>query len=176
MPRKPIRLTQNSYAVLAVFEQLGEATSYDLKRAIELSVANFWPLPHTTAYDEPKRLVAGGYLTLREEPGGRRRKLYALTDAGREALHAWAASPDVGPPQFREEALLKVFAGAPPEPLVRARRTWHEVKRAELERLLEAVRAGALAEPTGPDRTLRAGIAYHRTMIEVLGELIDDDG
>jgi DNA-binding PadR family transcriptional regulator len=86
MTRKSIKLTQTSYAVLALFEQVGEATSYDLKQAIEISIENFWPLPHTTAYDEPARLAEGGYLTVRQEEGGRRRKLYALTDAGREAL------------------------------------------------------------------------------------------
>ena len=81
MKRKPIRLSQTSYAVLALFDHLGEATSYDLKQAIERSIENFWQVPHTTAYDEPARLAAGGYLTVRQEPGGRRRKRYALTDA-----------------------------------------------------------------------------------------------
>ena len=104
MKRKPIRLTQTSYAVLALFEHLGEATSYDLKQAIEISIENFWQVPHTTAYDEPARLATGGYLTVRQEPGGRRRKLYALTDLGREALRAWTAEPVAAPPQLRDEA------------------------------------------------------------------------
>ena len=32
---KPIKLTGNSYAVLALLEQFGESTSYDIKQAIE---------------------------------------------------------------------------------------------------------------------------------------------
>ena len=64
MKSKSIRLTGTSYAVLALLDQCGgEATSYELKQALESSVENFWPVPHTTAYEEPARLAAGGYLT-----------------------------------------------------------------------------------------------------------------
>jgi PadR family transcriptional regulator, regulatory protein AphA len=166
MKRKPIRLTQTSYGVLALFQHLGEATSYDLKQAIEISVENFWQVPHTTAYEEPARLAAGGYLTVRQEPGGRRRKLYALTDLGRDALRAWTAEPTAGPPQLRDEVMLKVFAGADPAPLLPARRAWHEAKLTELEGLLAVVR-----ETDGPqsaEYTLIAGIAYHTKMLEML--------
>jgi PadR family transcriptional regulator, regulatory protein AphA len=169
MKRKPIRLTQTSYAVLALFQALGEATSYDLKQAIERSIENFWQVPHTTAYDEPARLASGGYLTVRQEPSGRRRKLYALTDLGREALRAWTADAAAAPPQLRDETLLKVFAGADPGPLMPARRAWHEAKLAELEGLLRLVRETGGKE--GPERTLIAGVAYHRKMLEVLEEL-----
>jgi len=169
MKRKPIRLTQTSYAVLALFEHLGEATSYDLKQAIEHSIENFWHVPHTTAYDEPARLASGGYLTVRQEPGGRRRKLYALTDLGRDALHAWIAEPVAAPPQLRDETMLKVFAGADPAPLQPARRAWHEAKLAELECYLALVREAD--GPAGPERSLIAGVAYHRKMLEMLQEL-----
>jgi PadR family transcriptional regulator AphA len=169
MKRKPIRLTQTSYAVLALFEHLGEATSYDLKQAIEVSIENFWQVPHTTAYDEPARLASGSYLTVRQEPGGRRRKRYALTDLGREALAAWAAEPVAAPPQLRDEVMLKVFAGADPGPLLPARRRWHEAKLAELESLLAMVHEAD--GPEGPERTLVAGVTYHRKMIEMLDTL-----
>lgn len=170
MKRKPIRLTQTSYAVLALFEHLGEATSYDLKQALDRSIENFWQVPHTTAYDEPARLAAGGYLTVRQEAGGRRRKLYALTELGREALRAWAAEPVAAPPQLRDEAMLKVFAGADPAPLMPARRAWHEAKLAELEGYLTLVREAG-GEVGGAERTLIAGIAYHRKMLETVDEL-----
>jgi len=169
MKRKPIRLTQTSYAVLALFQHLGEATSYDLKQAIEVSIENFWQVPHTTAYDEPARLAAGGYLTVRQEPGGRRRKLYSMTDVGRAALQAWTTEPATSPPQLRDEMMLKVFAGADPRPMMPARRDWHETKLAELEGLLALVREAD--GPEGPGRTLVAGIAYHRKMLKVLEEL-----
>jgi len=169
MKRKSIRLTQTSYAVLALFQHLGEATSYDLKQALELSIENFWQVPHTTAYDEPARLAAGGYLTVRQEPGGRRRKLYALTDLGREALAAWTTDPAAAPPQLRDEVMLKVFAGADPAPLLPPRRAWHEAKLAELAGLLAMVHE--VDGPEGPERTLVAGVSYHRKMLAMLDEL-----
>jgi PadR family transcriptional regulator, regulatory protein AphA len=173
MKRKPIRLTSTSYAVLALLDHFGEATPYDLKQALDKSIENFWQVPHTTAYEEPARLAAGGYLSARQEPGGRRRKVYALTPLGREALRAWAAVPDVAPPQLRDEALLKIFAGADPEPILVARRAWHAMKLEELQSYLDAVRAecGDEHEPTGAERTLIAGTAYHRMMLEVLEAL-----
>ena len=55
MKSKPIRLTTTSYAVMSLLKMLGKATPYDLKQALEHSIENFWPVPHTTFYDEPAR-------------------------------------------------------------------------------------------------------------------------
>src|SRR3954449_2153984 len=90
---KNIRLTGTSYALLALLKEFGEMTSYDIKRAMESSIQNFWPVPHTTAYEEPARLTAAGYLSARQEEGGRRRRIYSLTDLGMEALTEWARDP-----------------------------------------------------------------------------------
>ena len=70
MKSKPIRLTATSYALLALLDQLGESTPYEIKQAMEKSIENFWPVPHTTAYEEPARLADGGYLSVRQEEGG----------------------------------------------------------------------------------------------------------
>lgn len=166
MKSKPIRLTPNSYAVMAVLDQCQEATSYELKGLIERSIENFWPVPHTTAYEEPARLAEAGYLSARQEEGGRRRRVYTLTEAGREALATWAADPGVAPPQFRDEAVLKVFAGGDPGPLLRARIEWHTAKLAELEATLAEVREMEGLESS--ERTLVTGIAYERKMLEML--------
>lgn len=171
MKRKPIRLTATSYALLALLDHLGEVTSYDIKQALERSIENFWPVPHTTAYDEPARLADGGYLSVRQEPTGRRRKLYSLTEDGRAALHAWTSAPTAAPPQLRDEVLLKIFAGADPLPLLRERAAWHRVKLAELEGYLDDVRG--TAEWVGPERTLIAGVTYHRKMLEVLDAVLE---
>ena len=160
-----MKLTTTSYAVLGLVDLFGEATPYDLKRAIEQSVDNFWPVPHTTFYAEPARLEAGGYLAERREEGGRRRKHYSLTDAGREALRTWVAEPRVAPPQLHDEMLLKVFLGGDPLGMVDERRAWHEAKLAELEGYL----AGhELAVQDGVARSLEIGIGYHRGMLAML--------
>jgi PadR family transcriptional regulator AphA len=165
MKSKPIRLTTTSYAVFSLIDMLGEATPYDLKRTLERSIENFWHIPHTTFYAEPRRLASAGYLSEHQEAGGRRRKLYALTEQGREALQAWTRSTDVGPPQLHDEGVLKVFAGADPRPIFTQQRDWHLAKLAELQSCLEEVRAATTA-PSGAERSLLAGLGYHSALLE----------
>jgi PadR family transcriptional regulator AphA len=177
MKSKPIRLTTTSYAVMSLLEMLGEATPYDLKQALEHSIENFWPVPHTTFYDEPARLAKGGYLSQTQEAGGRRRKRYALTDAGREALREWADSPGSPPSQYRDEGMLKIFAGADPQVVFAGRGDWHRAKLAELEGYLENLET-AREEGQGDDKwrgaeaTLVGGINYHRQMIDAFERFV----
>lgn len=169
MKSKSIRLTGNSYALLALLAEFGDSTSYEIKQWLERSVQNFWPVPHTTAYEEPARLAAAGYLSARQEEGGRRRRIYSLTEKGREALAEWAATPTASPPQLRDEAVLKVFAGAEPAPIRAEREAWHRMKLEELEGMLGAVRQADGFERS--ERTLRAGVAYHQMWLDVLERL-----
>src|SRR6201996_9612999 len=172
MKSKEIKLTPTSYALLALLDRFGELTSYEIKDALESSIENFWPVPHTTAYQEPARLASGGYLSARQEKGGRRRRKYALTDAGREALRAWADEPVAAPPQLRDEMLLKIFAGADPEPLVAARLEFFRAKVTELEAYLAAVK---LAPGwTGPATVLRAGVAYNKGQIALIEQMMEE--
>ena len=164
---KEIKLTGTSYALMAVLHEFGEMTSYDIKQAMESSIQNFWPVPHTTAYEEPARLAAAGYLAARQEEGGRRRRIYALTDKGREALAAWAAEPSAAPPQLREEAMLKVFAGGG------SRRRWWGRGSPGTGRSWRSCGAtsrwsGKTRASRGSERTLVAGIAYEEKMLELL--------
>jgi DNA-binding PadR family transcriptional regulator len=161
-----IRLTGTSFAVLSLIDGLGPSSPYDLKQALEKSIENFWPVPHTTFYAEPARLARGGFLSEQQEASGRRRKLYSLTDAGRRALREWTRSPDVSPPQLRDEGMLKIFAGADPAPILRRRLEWHRAKLAELEGYLQGVEAAG--GPEGVRSSLLVGTGYHRMIIEAL--------
>jgi DNA-binding PadR family transcriptional regulator len=169
MKSKPVKLTNTSYALLALVDQLGEATPYEIKQAMDSSIENFWPVPHTTAYEEPARLASGGYMSVHQEKGGRRRKTYELTEEGRAALATWAEDATWTPPQMRDEAILKVFAGGDPFALFEQRRSWHREKLAELEGYLDEVRGNQSWR--GSELALTAGIAYHRKMLEMLAEL-----
>jgi PadR family transcriptional regulator, regulatory protein AphA len=177
---KPIRLTTTSYAVMTLLEMVGEATPYDLKQVLERSIENFWPVPHTTFYEEPARLAKAGYLSQRQESGGRRRKRYALTDRGREALREWADSPGTAPSQYRDEGMLKVLAGADPQLVYDGRKDWHQGKVKELEGYLENLQAAQQEAPRdqwrGAEATLVAGINYHHQMIEAIERFIEDTG
>jgi DNA-binding PadR family transcriptional regulator len=173
-PDKPTRLTPTSFAVLSLVEHVGEATPYDLKQALERSVENFWHVPHTTFYAEADRLASGGYLSLRQESAGRRRKLYSLTDQGAAALREWARSPNTPPPQLRDEGVLKIFAGADPVPIFAARRDWHLAKIDELRGYLDKLSEEQDAAVRASRATLMAGLTYHRMTLEAIDKLLSE--
>jgi DNA-binding PadR family transcriptional regulator len=172
MSSNGLRLTGTSYAVLTLLHHLGEATPYDLKRALERSIANFWPVPHTTFYAEPERLQHGGYLTVRQEAGGRKRKLYALTPTGETALREWADSPEISRSQLRDEGTLKIFAGADPRVIFTQQRQWRAQKLVELEGYLDNLRDSEHAAAIRA--TLLTGIAYERALIEMIDRFLSD--
>jgi DNA-binding PadR family transcriptional regulator len=171
-----IRLTGTSYAVLILLDQAGEATPYELKGALERSIANFWPVPHTTFYAEPERLVEAGYLSRRQESSGRRRKVYSLTTAGRQALRQWADSPVIADGQVRDEGTLKIFAGADPARIFAQQRQWRARKLDELEGYLQAVESSPPGKHTAAIRTtLLIGISYERALLEAIDEFLATD-
>ena len=172
MNKQETRLGGTSYAVLTLIELHGPSTPYDLKQALETSIANFWMVPHTTFYAEPTRLAKAGFLSEQQEPTGRRRKVYSLTAQGRDALDRWRASPELTAPQLREEGVLKVFAGADPVPVLRERGDWHRAKLAELEGYLEAV-GGEDPAFRGVRSSLEIGVAYNRMMLEAIERFLD---
>src|ERR1700691_747679 len=172
---KSIRLTTTSYAVMSLLDTFGEATPYELKQALEHTIENFWPVPHTTFYDEPARLAQAGYLSQSQERSGRRRKRYSLTDSGRHALREWADTPGAPPSQYRDEGMLKVFAGADARVVFAGRGDWHRSKLAELEGYMQTLEeeGGGNERWRGPEATLVAGIVYHRQMIDAFERFVE---
>src|SRR5687767_11698974 len=102
-----IRLTAVSYMVLGLVERAGAATPYQLKQVAAQSVGNFWSIQHAQLYTESERLAKGGLLTEEREEGGRRRRIYRLTDAGADALRAWLAEPATDLGELRSPGLLQ---------------------------------------------------------------------
>jgi PadR family transcriptional regulator AphA len=105
------KLTPTSYVVLGVVALLSRATSYDMKRLVGMSIGYFWTFPHSQLYAEPDRLVKMGLLEEAREEGGRRRRVFSITDAGREELKDWLADPETPPIEMRDTATLKLFFG-----------------------------------------------------------------
>ncbi len=167
-----VRLGGTSYAVLSLLELLGEATPYEIKQMLERSIENFWPVPHTTSYAEPERLTRAGLLSEVRESHGRRRKLYALTERGRKELHSWRDSPDLAPPQLRDEGVLKLFAGGDPVAYTRTRRDFYKAKLEELDVYLEACPDEQRFR--GVRASLIAGITYHRLLLGASEAFLDE--
>jgi PadR family transcriptional regulator AphA len=161
MPNE-IELTHTSHVVLGLLSMSGEATPYDLKQMVAATVGHFWSLPHSQLYAEPARLASAGYVTELREPGGRRRKLYALTDRGRDALQEWLGVLTPEPYMLRDPALLKLFFGADVRELAEVQLQTHRQKLAEYEALL-AQRPGV--GPVGPWLALDLGTRHERETV-----------
>src|SRR4051794_40585240 len=156
-----IRLTPTSYVVLGLLKAAGRATPYDLKRLHAAGLGNFWSLNHAQLYAEPDRLAGAGYLTVERERGGRRRKLYELTPAGREALEEWLRTPTAEFTDLRDPGLLRLFFGADPKALAGVQRTVHAERLAQYEALHE----GSGEWPEGPRLALESGIGHEREWV-----------
>jgi PadR family transcriptional regulator, regulatory protein AphA len=154
-------LSPTAVIVLGLLE-FGEATPYDLKVRMAGSVGNFWSVPHSALYAEPERLARPGLVEERREAGGRRRRTFSITDAGRRALDAWRAEPTGEPAELRDPALLKLFFGADPRALAAEQLPAHEARLARYEEI--RTRADGTA-PTGPFLALDAGIRHEREWI-----------
>ena len=102
-------LTPTSYVVLGLLAREGPSTPYDLKRHVATTIGNFWSFPHALLYKEPPRLVQLGLLTEERELDGRRRRLFTITDAGRQTLRTWLGHPARQPTELRDLALLQLF-------------------------------------------------------------------
>lgn len=130
-----IRLTPTSYIVLGLVEAAGEATPYELKKVVAAGLANFWTIHHAQLYTEPKRLAEAGFLNERRETGGRRRKRYTVTEAGREALQEWLSTPTKTLTVGRIPSFLKLALGSDPKALAENQLPAQRRKLAEYEAL-----------------------------------------
>jgi PadR family transcriptional regulator AphA len=156
------RLTETSYIVLGLLEQVEPATPYDLKRIAQLSTNNFWTVPHTQLYTECARLAGEGLLDERQEETGRRRRIYRLTKRGRALLARWRDEAASEHYEMRDAATLKLFFGGDPKTLAQ---TQLEAHRTRLK-TYEGIRAGiAKGAPRGQQLALDCGIGHEREFI-----------
>jgi DNA-binding PadR family transcriptional regulator len=158
------QLTPVSYVVLGLVAE-GATTPYDMKQKAAASVGYFWNFPHSQLYAEPARLAELGLLSEEREDSGRRRRVYTLTPAGRDALDSWLRQPTSEQPQIRDTGLLKLFFGerldaSEVAELARAQEEMHRMRLAVYE-----AKEGEIDHPRHA-ATLRAGLRLERLMID----------
>jgi DNA-binding PadR family transcriptional regulator len=156
-----VRLSTTSYAVLGLLEQCQPATPYQLKQAAQVSIFHFWTIPHTQLYTECARLAEAGLLAEEREEGGRRRRVYRLTESGRQELERWRASPETELYELRDPGLLKLFCGADPTAVARRQLESHQQRLALYEQLASA--DDAMSD--GMKLALEAGTGHEREYI-----------
>lgn len=155
------RLTNTSYVVLGLVEVCQPATPYDLKRFAEISVFNFWSVPHTQIYSESARLASEGLLQEEREQTGRRRRIYRLTASGREALDEWRHESAFEALELRDPGLIRIFFGADPTTVAPSQLEGHERQLREYEER----HAARPDMPEGMRLALEAGIACEREFV-----------
>lgn len=109
--------SRTPYSILGCLS-LEPMSGYDIKRFLDRTLVHFWSESYGQLYPALRALEEEGLIAGREVPGGRGRekRIYRITDAGRERLRAWLMEP-AEPARPRYEHSLKLFFGfnAPPE-------------------------------------------------------------
>src|SRR5215204_6220065 len=170
--RKPVE-----YVILAGLIRMPRS-GYDLSRWMQRETSHYFAVGHNRIYPALSELERDGLVVHEVVPSDRgpERKVYSITEGGRDALLCWVDSPPVER-QVRDEQLVKVlcYGFLPTE---RALFRLEEVKAIHEEKLaryqgyrrgLEVeLREGRISEETylGTLLTLRRGIGAERSYVE----------
>lgn len=172
-----MELGKTSYVILGM---LGKQpmSGYEIKAKADISTRFFWAISYGQIYPELKRLERAGLISGQDEAGsGRGKRVYSITPAGREALHAWLTDPGELQSELRHEGVLRFFFAdaldhAERVALLASIRAKHERIQAELA----AIEPGARehADATGDQLvllTLETGIAYQQFFVDLCDRL-----
>jgi DNA-binding PadR family transcriptional regulator len=95
----------------AIMVSLGErpGTGYEIAQQFDRSIGHFWSATHQQVYRTLKKLHADGFVAFEtvEQDGRPDKKVYQLSDAGREALAKWVITPTPLTP-LRDELGVKL--------------------------------------------------------------------
>ncbi|MFC8244391.1 PadR family transcriptional regulator [Streptomyces chartreusis] len=164
------------YAVLAALLE-GEASGYELSKVFDISFANFWPATPQQLYRELERLAQDGLVEARFVQQERRpnKRMFTLTEAGRQDLWSFAAEPPRRPTAVRDELLIKLQAMDDPgtaHAMIEERMTWARGKLGRYERVRARMLDGRTEEEylrdsdrVGPYLTLLAGISFEEQIL-----------
>jgi DNA-binding PadR family transcriptional regulator len=137
-------------------------SGYDIKAVVDRSTRFFWAASYGQIYPELRRLEADGLIEGEDAPsGGRRRHVYSITPAGRDALLEWLLGQTVTI-ELRDESLLRLFFAdsLPSEQalmLLEGRKRGHE----QFLETLRAIDARPGQDTPFVDLVLRWGIAFN---------------
>jgi DNA-binding PadR family transcriptional regulator len=102
-----------SHSILATLVGRAKPLSgYDLAKEFNSSVGFFWKTTHQQIYRELAKLEKEGMLTseLVRQKDRPDKKIYSITDYGRNHLIEWIAEPSI-PSPIKEDMLVKLYVG-----------------------------------------------------------------
>lgn len=108
MPRQ----SSSNYAILGLLT-IEPMSGYDIRRFVQNVLSHFWNESYGRIYPLLGNLEAEGLVTARlhKQKGKPDRRVYNITDRGREVLRGWLLAPSQ-PMQIRNETTLKFLLGA----------------------------------------------------------------
>ena len=153
-------------------------SGYDLTRWMERETSHFFVIGHSSIYPALARMESEGLVRHEVVPSdqGPERKVYSITQAGREALLSWAGEP-AAERQVRDEQLVKALCyGYLPKERALARLREEKANHEEKLALYEGFERGLAVElregrisreaSLGTLLTLKRGIGAERSYVE----------
>ena len=167
-------------AVLGLLSFGEELSGYDLKKWADHSLRFFfWSPAISQIYSELRRLESLGYVTSRvvAKDDTRSRRLYRITEEGRQWLAHWLVSEPADVPVLKHPTILRVWLGHLMEPTaLREAVTEH---RSRLEAQLEEVRqdrrvVAANESMAYAELVIRWAERYYGAELENTNRLLED--
>jgi DNA-binding PadR family transcriptional regulator len=158
--------TAVTWAVLGLLA-IRPMSGYDIKGAVDRTIRHFWAASYGQIYPELKRLEEAGWIAGKDaDRGGRSRRVYRITAAGRRQLDGWLHGYETRI-EMRDESLLRLFFAdvLPPDEalgLLAARREGYRMMLAYLRSLDD----GEGSDPPFIDLVYRWGLDYCEWGIE----------
>jgi DNA-binding PadR family transcriptional regulator len=174
----PNAATPNAVLGLLSFGQ--ELSGYDLKKWADHSLRFFfWSPAISQIYSELRRLESLGYVTARvvAKDDTRSRRLYRITDEGRQWLAHWLVSEPADVPVLKHPTILRVWLGHLMEPaaLRQAVVEHRERVEAQLEEVREDRRVVAANDAMAyAELVIRWAERYYGAELENTNRLLDD--
>ncbi|MDY2966118.1 MAG: PadR family transcriptional regulator [Megasphaera massiliensis] len=98
------------YVILGLLSKEPMA-GYDIKKAFEGEIGDFWYSNHSQIYPELSRMEQDGFIIGHEEVVGSKltKKKYTITEAGKALFNEWLAESLSSLPPTRDEFAMKVY-------------------------------------------------------------------
>ncbi len=98
------------YAILGLLSRRS-MTGYDMTREFETTLFELWSAKHSQIYPELRALTEQGLVEYKIEIAGKvlEKKLYSITEAGKNEFAAWEKSRCTAKPQLKDEFRLQLF-------------------------------------------------------------------
>ncbi|MEU8825231.1 PadR family transcriptional regulator [Streptomyces sp. NPDC048636] len=140
-------------ALLGTLASRGPASGYELAKRFEDSINLVWQAKHSQIYPELAKMVQGGAVTVEDVGGGRGRKVYTVTDVGRDEIVQWVTGED----PYRSVRNVTALRGflvplLPPDQAVAVMRAEADRHTAVLAELTQ--RKADVEARTGPDESV----------------------